>query len=186
MGGKMTSDERMEVAEQFDKALSLDPVTSATYITEEAMRVIKRGRGRPSKINEVTLRKLRFAFLIGCTDVEACLIADIGESTLYDYQSANPDFSEEKEALKAFKKAQARITILKHLHHPEIAKWYLELKANDEFSRRTISSGEMLHGIMTPDRAKRAEEILGQFDPNPSIRLNNEQAVVTVSGDDSA
>lgn len=38
--------------------------------------------------------------MLGLSDRECCLYADIGESTLYDYCKENPDFSERKEALK--------------------------------------------------------------------------------------
>lgn len=56
--------------------------------------------GRPKKLTPEVIQKLEEAFLMGCTDLEACLAADIGKSTLYDYCNANPEFSERKEALK--------------------------------------------------------------------------------------
>ncbi len=37
---------------------------------------------------------------MGCTDLEACLAADISKSTLYNYQDAHPEFLERKERLK--------------------------------------------------------------------------------------
>jgi hypothetical protein len=56
--------------------------------------------GRPTKMTKATLGKLRGAFLMGSTDEEACVFAQIHPSTLYDYQQQNPDFSEEKEVWK--------------------------------------------------------------------------------------
>jgi hypothetical protein len=51
-------------------------------------------------VTEAVLRKLEDAFLLGCTDAEACLAADIAPSTLYKYCEENPRFSERKETLK--------------------------------------------------------------------------------------
>jgi len=56
--------------------------------------------GRPTKMTEVTIQKLEEAFLMGCTDLEACLYADISKSLLYAYQGDNPDFLDRKETLK--------------------------------------------------------------------------------------
>lgn len=46
------------------------------------------------------VKKLEEAFLMGCTDLEACLFADISKQTLYNYQDANPGYVDRKEALK--------------------------------------------------------------------------------------
>ena len=56
--------------------------------------------GRPTKMTVATIGKLEEAFSYGCTDNEACAHADIHPSTLYDYCTANPKFSERKETLK--------------------------------------------------------------------------------------
>lgn len=56
--------------------------------------------GRPTKMTEAVLLKLDEAFLMGCTDREACLFADISPSTLYKYAEENPEYSERKETLK--------------------------------------------------------------------------------------
>jgi hypothetical protein len=46
------------------------------------------------------VQKLEQAFLMGCTDMEACLAADISPRTLYTYCEQNPEFSQRKEVLK--------------------------------------------------------------------------------------
>jgi hypothetical protein len=56
--------------------------------------------GRKAVVTAATLQKLEEAFALGCTDLEACFYANIGKSTLYNYQDANPKFLERKEALK--------------------------------------------------------------------------------------
>jgi len=53
--------------------------------------------GRPPVVDDIALQKLEEAFAMGCTDLEACLYADISSSTLYNYQKAHPDFLERKE-----------------------------------------------------------------------------------------
>jgi hypothetical protein len=55
--------------------------------------------------------KLEEAFLWGCTDIEACLHADISRKSLYRYIEKNPDFSHRKETLKQSPVLRAR-TIL--------------------------------------------------------------------------
>lgn len=47
-----------------------------------------------------TIRKLEEAFLLGCTDLEACFCAGISHETLYEYIRKNPAFSDRKETLK--------------------------------------------------------------------------------------
>lgn len=51
-------------------------------------------------MTDSTVQKLEEAFLMGCTDLEACLFADISKSLLYAYQQENPEFLERKETLK--------------------------------------------------------------------------------------
>ena len=90
--------------------------------------------GRPEKIQGLTLKKLEEAFAMGCSDKEACLMADISHQTLYDYQNRHPKFVERKEALKETPILAARKTIVDNLKNPNIATWYLERKKKDEFT----------------------------------------------------
>lgn len=98
-----------------------------------------KGAGRPEAINAAVLQKLETAFKAGATDTEACLMADIAPSTLYDYCQKHPKFAERKEALKEDTKARAkqviRLAILNN--DPKVATWYLERKAKDEFGNST-------------------------------------------------
>ena len=57
--------------------------------------------GRPTVMTPETIAKLESAYLLGCTDVEACFAADVGQTTLYRYCEENPEFRERKERLKA-------------------------------------------------------------------------------------
>lgn len=57
--------------------------------------------GRPTKMTDARIAKLEEAFLWGCSDAEACLVADIDKATLYRYQQENPEFCDRKENLKS-------------------------------------------------------------------------------------
>ena len=90
--------------------------------------------GRPTKMTPETIRKLEQAFSLGCTDLEACLFADIGKSTLYDYQEENPEFAERKARLKENPVLLARKSVVEALEgDPDLALKFLERKKKDEF-----------------------------------------------------
>lgn len=100
--------------------------------------------GRPTLMTTECIAKLEVAFLTGASDKEACFIAGIGASTLYDYCRDNPDFSERKESLKDMVKYQARANIAKSINNgsEDLSKWYLERKVKDEFSLRNELTGK--------------------------------------------
>ena len=99
--------------------------------------------GRPSIIDQIILGKLEQAFAIGCTDIEACSFANINPSTLYLYQTKNPDFIDRKEGLKAKPIFKARHELVKGLtDNPELALKFLERKLKSEFSTRTETTGK--------------------------------------------
>jgi hypothetical protein len=110
--------------------------------------------GRPTKMTEETLGKLREAFLMGCTDEEACIYADINPDTLYDYQKKNKRYSEQKELWKKNPLLKARKTLIEALLEPKHAKWYLERKKKDEFGKTIdlTSEGKQIVGFnyLTP------------------------------------
>lgn len=93
--------------------------------------------GRPTVVTDEVLRKLEQAYAMDCTDGEACLFADIAMSTLYKYQSENPEFTDRKKELKNRPVLKARTTVVNNLDDPEMAFKYLEKKKKDEFSSKT-------------------------------------------------
>lgn len=99
--------------------------------------------GRPLKINNDVLRKLEEAFSLGCTDEEACIYANIGMSTLYDYQKRNPTFTDRKRllkhkpVLKARKAVDNALTSDDEKERSVMARWYLEHKKSGEFNTRS-------------------------------------------------
>lgn len=98
--------------------------------------------GRPTVVDELVLAKLEEAFALGCTDAEACLMANISQSTLYKYQDANPDFLERKNELKESPVLMARKSVVDNLKRdPELALKYLERKKKNEFAPRSELTG---------------------------------------------
>lgn len=96
-----------------------------------------------------TVKKLEEAFLLGCTDEEACFFADISKQTLYNYQAANPEFVDRKEALKSNPIFEARKSVLNELKtNGDLALKFLERKKKDEFSTKseTEHSGALTIG----------------------------------------
>lgn len=106
--------------------------------------------GRPTKLTPETIDKLRTAFLMGCSDIEACLYADISKTALYNYQQKNPDFVDQKEQWKEQLTLKARTVIANALNNKDenTAKWYLERKAKNEFSTK-VESETTINGIET-------------------------------------
>lgn len=93
--------------------------------------------GRPSAMTPATLAKLEEAFAMGCTDVEACLYADIHLQTLYRYQTDHQDFVERKHKLKETPVLKARLRVVSEVSNDtKAAQWYLERKKADEFSAK--------------------------------------------------
>ena len=93
--------------------------------------------GRPTVFTPDVLHKLESAFSMGCSDKEACLLADISMTALYKYQEKRPAFTERKALLKEKPTLKARGTVLQALGIAEHAEWYLERKAKHEFSTRS-------------------------------------------------
>jgi len=109
-------------------------------MTREKKRPTKKKHpgGRPLSITKDTLAKLEQAFAIGCTDVEACLYADICKDTLYRYCKKHPEFSDRKELLKDKPVLLARTNVVKALQKgdKDTSRWLLERKRRKEFSTR--------------------------------------------------
>lgn len=100
---------------------------------------LKEKQGRPTIMTPDIIDKLEQAFSLGASDLEACLHAGIGKSTLYNYQNQNPSFVERKELLKdkLILKSRAVLAAALGNNDKQTAQWYLERKRKEEFSVRT-------------------------------------------------
>lgn len=123
--------------------------------------------GRPTIMTPETIQKLEYAFMMGCTDAEACLYAEIGKSTLYLYQENNPEFIERKEQLKDNLKLRSRFNLGESItveRDVDNSKWYLERKAKNEFSTKVeqdvTSKGQEIKNATTVLLSKIPQEIL--------------------------
>lgn len=98
----------------------------------------KNNVGRPRAITPKKLEKLEEAFKLGCTNREACFYADVAESTFYDFLKEYPEYSDKIAMWKDYEKIKARYVVHKALENGDrdMAKWYLERKAKDEFSTK--------------------------------------------------
>lgn len=114
---------------------------------------------RPTVMTELVLDKLRQAFLIGATNLEAAHYAGITERTLYDYIKRVPEFSQQIEAWKSEPILKAKQTVVKALDEPKNAQWYLEKKAKDFKPKVDLTSdGEKLTVALV--------EFIGDEQPN--------------------
>lgn len=103
------------------------------------------GVGRPTVLTEEVIRILEEAFSNDATDLQACFLAKISKTALYEYQKDHPEFAERKEALKAMTGYQAKKVIKSLIDKADGDKsaWYLERKAKDEgFNTRTEMTGK--------------------------------------------
>ena len=93
---------------------------------------------RKTVMTSEIIDKLELWFSYWFTDREACLFANIWESTLYDYCQANPEFSERKEILKNSPTIKAKTNVVKKINSGDIpqSNRRLERKAKNEFSTK--------------------------------------------------
>lgn len=98
----------------------------------------KKKVGRPlfdGKDPADVVRKLEEAFALGCTNLEACLYADISKSTFYDYMSKNPTFQDRIDLLRERPILQARNSVIQAMRTDgNLALKFLERKRKAEFS----------------------------------------------------
>lgn len=89
--------------------------------------------GRATVMTPGTLHKLEEAYVVGATHLEAAIYADIAESTLHNYRSKNPEFSERIDALRGMTSLKAKINIERAIENDDIntSKWHLERRDPD-------------------------------------------------------
>lgn len=89
---------------------------------------------RPTKLNDNLVKKLKEAFLLGCSIKEACIYAGISKQTYYNWQEENTELFDHFEVLRLSPIFKARRTVIGALESDvKVAQWYLERKAKEEF-----------------------------------------------------
>ena len=117
--------------------------------------------GRPSKMDEIAVKKLEEAFAWGCTDEEACFYAGISRVTLNTFQNKNKEFLNKKKILKANPIFKARVSVFNNLDKDaHLAFKFLERKLPEEFGPRTKVDGTF--AVTTNTKFFPEEVALGQ------------------------
>lgn len=119
--------------------------------------------GRPSIMTPKIIDKLREAFMMGCSDREACIYADIANQTLYNYQQEHPEFLEQKTTYKTNPLLKARKTIFDNLGEVKTAQWYMERKAKKEFSLEAEIEPDLCLTENTTNEKRSDEEIIEEL-----------------------
>lgn len=102
-----------------------------------------------------TLKKLEWAFRIGCSESEAAFVAGIHRRTLARYKEKHADFVTKIEDWQESLKTTSRANLARAIHGEkdektgewkvapdlEASQWFLERKAKDEFARREEQTG---------------------------------------------
>ena len=99
----------------------------------------KSNAGRPTVMTDEVILKLEEAFIVGCTDLEACCYADVSKSSLYKYCEENPEFSERKETLKNQPVMKARFIIKDSLNEGDLttANKVIDRKEGQKITQET-------------------------------------------------
>ena len=89
---------------------------------------------RPTKLDNITVKKLEDAFVLGATVKEACFNANISKQTYYNWIGENPELLDRFEILQQSPVLKARKCVVKEIeHNPTLAMRYLEKKLKTEF-----------------------------------------------------
>lgn len=93
--------------------------------------------GRPKSITKKVWEVLEDSFLMGLSDEQACLRANITKPTLYAYLGEHPELKDRREILKENIRMRAKINIVNEIKKGsiELSKYYLE-KTDREFSNK--------------------------------------------------
>lgn len=98
--------------------------------------------GQPTAFTPEVADKLRQAFEIAASDLEACRFAGISQDVLYDHQKKYPEYAKYKEWLKETPDLAARNLVATAAQKSvETAKWWLERRKKSEFSTRSEVTG---------------------------------------------
>jgi hypothetical protein len=103
--------------------------------------------GRPTVITKSVVRLLEDAFLVGATDLEACVHADISKTALYEYCLKNEDFAERKETLKNQPTLKAKIIVMGALTANDLntAHRVIDRKEGQKIKQDITSGGKQIN-----------------------------------------
>ncbi|MCK4500085.1 hypothetical protein KAU11_06270 [Candidatus Babeliales bacterium] len=101
--------------------------------------------GRPTVMTPEVVNKLEEAFLVGATDLEACVHADISKQTLYNYCDKHPEFFDRKETLKNQPVMRAKVIVSDSLKEGDIqtAHKVIDRKEGSKVTQTVEHSGSI-------------------------------------------
>lgn len=123
---------------------------------------------RPSKLDDLTVKKLEEAFILGASVNEACFNANISKQTYYNWTDENPELLDRFEQLRQAPILKARKCVVNAIEkNPTLAMRYLEKKLKSEFGNKDSDEGrdpnEVVRLIMAsfqdPDKLEYLDEV---------------------------
>jgi len=106
--------------------------------------------GRPTVMTDEVIRRLEAAYSINATDVEACFQAGIAPATLYNYQTANPEFVERKKGLKSQVSMHAKKNVADSIKKGNVRDSWEQLKTVNKKEYSTQINNQALDGDGDP------------------------------------
>ena len=100
--------------------------------------------GRPTVVTQDVIRKLETAFMVGCTDLEACCAADISSTALYEHCKRFPEFAERKETLKNRPVMKAKMIVDKALDEDDLPTAHKVIDRKEGSKVDVTSGGEKI------------------------------------------
>lgn len=93
---------------------------------------------KPAKLDEHIIARVEDALSLGCTQSEACILANITPKTLIEFKKENPVWAEREKFLMDTQVRKAKGVISDALDNGDVntAKWYLEKKCREEFGNQ--------------------------------------------------
>jgi hypothetical protein len=92
--------------------------------------------GRPTVLDEKTIRKLEAALCSGFSVTAACHFSGISTTTFYEHKSLDKEFADRMKLSEEWATYRARQVILQAIDRGEVkvAMWFMERKARLEFA----------------------------------------------------
>jgi len=99
--------------------------------------------GRPTKMTPEVIERLRYAYMIGSTNAEACAYAEISARALYVYLEDNELFKHKIDDWKLNPILKAKTMVVENLSTDlKNAQWYLERRAKEFKPKQDITTND--------------------------------------------
>ena len=141
---------------------------------------------RQFKFNLATLAKLQQAMATDMTIQEACTFAGVKKQTYYNWLKTIPNFAERMDEARSVSGIRAKTTIARNLDDVDTAKWYLENRQRDLYSKKEVvatdNSADILSSLI--EKIQNANGRLGDVE-EAKLLSDSVEAVDSVESDDA-